>query len=162
MALVCPACRKIYLKPQVDPETNLEIDTCPKCYGLWFDAEELSKFFKSSNLKRKFFLPEEVAPAQSVGIVMTTRARRCPRCQNTLTEKLFADVSVDICPNCQGVWLDDGELQRIVKQFEKGARNEKIIAEELSKGLGGGVERPSISDVVKVIVAFFSGKSSAG
>jgi Zn-finger nucleic acid-binding protein len=158
MPIICPACKKIYLKPQVDPETQLEIDMCPKCYGMWFDAEELSKFFLSGTLKRKFFLPEEAEPSQNVSFVLTTSARSCPRCKKPMAERLFGEVSIDICDHCQGLWLDDGELRRIVKEFEKGSRDVKTVASELGKGLNMKDERPSFNEVVKVILAFF-GKS---
>ncbi len=158
MALICPACRKIRLKPQTDKETGLEIDVCPKCYGLWFDAQELSQFFQSEGLKKKFFLPEDVSPAQTTGYTITTRARECPRCHRPLNEKLFGDVSIDLCDSCQGLWLDDGELQRIVTQYQKGHRGEKTVATELSKGLDDGGDRPSLRDVFSVILAFLGQK----
>jgi len=155
MPLICPACKKIHMRAQVDPESCLEIDMCPKCYGIWFDPEELAKFFKSSTLKTKFLLTEDVAPPQSVGYVISTKARVCPRCRTAMAEKLFGDVSVDICRECRGIWLDDGELMRIVRQYEKGQRNEPTVARELSKGLSGGAERPSLQEVIRIIMAFF-------
>ena len=41
MALRCPVCRKIAMKPEMDSVTGLEIDVCPSCYGMWFDPSEL-------------------------------------------------------------------------------------------------------------------------
>ncbi len=73
-----------------------------------------------------------------------------------MVEKLYGDVSIDICTECNGVWLDDGELRRIIRQYEKGARGDKIISSQLAQGFSGGSQqRPSLSDVVKVIMAFF-------
>lgn len=158
MALICPSCRKVLLKPQVDRETKLEIDACPKCYGMWFDPNELGKFFQSEKLKKKFFLPEDVAPKQSVGYTISTRARVCPRCKKGMKEKLFGDVSVDVCEECQGIWLDEGELRLIVEQYRKGKGGEKIVAAELSKGLKGKAEKPSLSEVVDVVLKFFGAR----
>ncbi|MBP9760575.1 MAG: zf-TFIIB domain-containing protein [Candidatus Pacebacteria bacterium] len=36
----------------------------------------------------------------------------CPACTNTiLTSKMIDDVRIDSCPACEGIWLDNGELQ---------------------------------------------------
>jgi Zn-finger nucleic acid-binding protein len=154
MPLICPACKKIHLKAQVDPQTQLEIDICPKCYGIWFDSEELSKFFQSQTLKTKFLLPESAEPNQETAYVMTTYSRGCPRCRIALQERLFGDVTIDMCEKCDGIWLDDGELRRIINMYKKGHRSIKKVSKELSKGLTGKEERPSLSDVVDVFLAF--------
>ncbi|MCE1247928.1 MAG: zf-TFIIB domain-containing protein [Firmicutes bacterium] len=156
MSLICPACRKIQLRSHRDPGTGLEIDTCPKCWGMWFDANELGSFFKSSVLRHRFFLPEETHPLESVGYTMSTRARVCPRCNKAMKERLYGDVSIDICSACSGIWLDDGELQRIVAQYHKGAKNESTVAGELQKGLGPDVHQQSnIGTVLQSFLSFF-------
>jgi len=37
----------------------------------------------------------------------------CPKCGNHLESTVMDDVTVDICPACHGVWLDDGELAKL-------------------------------------------------
>ena len=40
---------------------------------------------------------------------------RCPLCPDaTLEPKFVGDTEVDICPRCRGIWLDRGELDRLV------------------------------------------------
>lgn len=39
----------------------------------------------------------------------------CPRDSNTLTVTYKHGIEVDICPSCDGVWLDRGELDKILK-----------------------------------------------
>ncbi len=39
---------------------------------------------------------------------------RCPSCEARLVEVERADVLIDACPECRGVWLDRGELDRIL------------------------------------------------
>ena len=36
---------------------------------------------------------------------------RCPKCGGQLNEKLFRGVMIDVCQDCEGVWLDRGELE---------------------------------------------------
>ena len=40
---------------------------------------------------------------------------KCPVCDETLREIQKNGVNVDICPGCKGVWLDRGELEKIVE-----------------------------------------------
>jgi Zn-finger nucleic acid-binding protein len=46
----------------------------------------------------------------------------CPLCLHTVLDVTYhAGIELDICPNCRGVWLDRGELNRIVD--ETGSRS---------------------------------------
>jgi phage FluMu protein Com len=38
---------------------------------------------------------------------------RCPKCGEALEEVSVQEVLVDRCPNCKGIWLDPGELERL-------------------------------------------------
>lgn len=41
----------------------------------------------------------------------------CPRCANT--QLLMTDrqgIEIDYCPQCRGVWLDRGELDKIIER----------------------------------------------
>lgn len=49
---------------------------------------------------------------------------KCPNCQETLTMTERQGVEIDYCPSCRGVWLDKGELDKIIEraaQAESGA-----------------------------------------
>ena len=39
---------------------------------------------------------------------------RCPNCGSRLVEVERSDVLIDACPECRGVWLDRGELDKIL------------------------------------------------
>ncbi len=47
----------------------------------------------------------------------------CPSCKKDLVVKNYEGVEIDLCENCKGVWLDNGELSKIVEikevQFSK-------------------------------------------
>jgi Zn-finger nucleic acid-binding protein len=38
----------------------------------------------------------------------------CPRCKEDLHETPKSGVLIDVCPRCRGVWLDRGELEKIM------------------------------------------------
>jgi protein-arginine kinase activator protein McsA len=45
---------------------------------------------------------------------------RCPKCGETLEQVLFRGILVERCTECQGVWLDSGELERITARESRG------------------------------------------
>ena len=49
----------------------------------------------------------------------------CPHCNVTLAVSERQGVEIDHCPQCRGVWLDRGELDKIIERcvpYETGAR----------------------------------------
>jgi Zn-finger nucleic acid-binding protein len=40
---------------------------------------------------------------------------KCPVCETTLREIEKYGVEIDICPGCKGVWLDRGELEKVIE-----------------------------------------------
>jgi uncharacterized protein len=41
---------------------------------------------------------------------------KCPKCGMQLQEIAFGNVRVDKCFNCEGLWLDNGELEKITRK----------------------------------------------
>lgn len=42
---------------------------------------------------------------------------KCPRCSNvTLLISEKQSVEIDYCPECRGIWLDRGELEKIIER----------------------------------------------
>lgn len=40
---------------------------------------------------------------------------KCPRCENTTLDERDRDgVTIDVCTTCRGVWLDRGELEKLI------------------------------------------------
>ena len=40
----------------------------------------------------------------------------CPNCNETLVMSERQGVEIDYCPKCRGVWLDKGELDKIIEK----------------------------------------------
>ena len=38
---------------------------------------------------------------------------KCPKCGADLQERSFANLKIDVCPDCKGTWLDAGELELV-------------------------------------------------
>ncbi len=45
---------------------------------------------------------------------------RCPRCGERLTTTTRLDVEIDECPGGHGIWLDDGELEKLTARESSG------------------------------------------
>lgn len=46
----------------------------------------------------------------------------CPVCKNvSLVMSERQGIEIDYCPNCRGVWLDRGELDKIIERSTQGA-----------------------------------------
>ena len=41
---------------------------------------------------------------------------KCPNCEETLVMTERKGVEIDYCPKCRGVWLDKGELDKIIER----------------------------------------------
>ncbi len=39
----------------------------------------------------------------------------CPKCRNTMREREKAGVLIDVCPACRSVWLEAGELEKLIE-----------------------------------------------
>ncbi len=62
---------------------------------------------------------------------------RCPSCAGELVDIDRSGVRIDACRNCRGVWLDRGELERILereRQVVAGADDEDFIREMTGGG----------------------------
>lgn len=45
----------------------------------------------------------------------------CPNCNTAMSPVNRREVEFDICPSCRGVWLDRGELEKLVSSAEQTA-----------------------------------------
>ncbi|HEY8504812.1 MAG TPA: RNA 3'-terminal phosphate cyclase [Gemmataceae bacterium] len=105
----CPACPDTPLKEQLTRKGVL-VDACPKCRGVWLDGGELYPFARDPGL-----LEREV---QSCLPKAEESPRRCPRCDRAMREArlLRDDLPVEVCPECEGMWFDQGELQKVLSE----------------------------------------------
>ena len=44
---------------------------------------------------------------------------KCPNCNETLLMSERNNVEIDYCPSCRGVWLDRGELDKLLEFAER-------------------------------------------
>ncbi len=70
------------------------------------------------------------------------KARKCPVCPDTdLVATDRGDVEIDVCPKCRGVWLDRGELDKIIERATTNPPEPR--AGKAQPGGGDGHEEPA-------------------
>ena len=125
---------------------EMQIDSCPVCEGIWFDAGELEEFLKEGSpyfaairASKEQFDGKEVRRS---GANFDQSRGTCPRCVDTTymlrqPHPQNASFVVDVCPRGHGVWLDGGELLTLggggVAAVSVGEKAGKVV--QLLRGL---------------------------
>lgn len=133
--LACPRCRETMQALRLGTTIAHE---CAACGGLWLDPESLQRLSNASEDRSMV----AVVLAGRVPMLATppdtVRYIPCPRCQRLMNRKNFAQgsgVVLDVCSK-HGIWLDRGELERLLGFVEKGglanarARERERLVEE--------------------------------
>jgi membrane associated rhomboid family serine protease len=86
------------------------VDPCGRCGGLWFGQGELARVVKES--------VGSVPDGSPFGGKRPDGGLTCPACDAPLGTYEFVEsdggaFDVDLCQRCGGVWLDQGELERV-------------------------------------------------
>ena len=103
----CPSCETELVHTHQEDKGLLGAERCPTCGGFWVTAEE-----------RHGFEPEAWESIESMGLIEKEALSRiiCPTCITSCTGVSLADhaeIQIDRCPNCHGLWLDRGELESV-------------------------------------------------
>jgi len=122
----------------------MTVDVCTQCGGTFFDHGELStltrkhpeEFRKLEALVKPTEAPPDSAAAARESL-------RCPGCAAPMGGYQYAECSgvwLDRCPQCNGVWVGDGELQAIEAHIAKGHKLLRTGAAAMSDSLGSPPE----------------------
>jgi uncharacterized protein len=58
---------------------------------------------------------------------------KCPNCEETLIMTERQGVEIDYCPKCRGVWLDKGELDKIIEKSNGDMRQQNTDNRNISR-----------------------------
>lgn len=61
---------------------------------------------------------------------------KCPNCEELLVMTERQGVEIDYCPKCRGVWLDKGELDKIIEK-SAAAESKQQFKNTMKKGTSG-------------------------
>lgn len=106
-------------------EADVRVDRCPTCRGAWLEAGELERIQHSSERDNAAVLarmPMLGFDAVALAEAKAARAIACPKCGETLARREYgfcSQVLIDVCPRCQGIWLDEREVVALEAFFER-------------------------------------------
>lgn len=130
----CPRCREAMQQLRLGVTS---VHECAACGGLWIDPATLQTL---CDAREEHAAVASVLAARipSVGIIDVVHYIPCPRCATLMNRVNFAKSSgviMDVC-KADGVWLDRGELQRVMEFVGRGglamarAREREQLVEE--------------------------------
>lgn len=133
-ARICPRCDEVLETIDLGLGTPFFLDRCTKCLGLFFEEGELNAVVQSKaggpgriDYARLDRLLAEETPDDFSSV----RYGKCPTCRklmNRRSQGVRSGVIVDECRE-HGVWLDGGELRRILKWMRAGGAEHDAIRE---------------------------------
>jgi len=94
------------------------IDFCEKCGGIYFDRGEIESLIKDDVNEDKFNINniEDFSPDH----IDVTKCIRCDSKMKTITKLINGNIiSIFICEDCDGLWLNKGTYQKIKDERTK-------------------------------------------
>lgn len=92
---------------QLDMQGQI-VDRCPECQGTFFDKGELESVLHLVKLFQKVIIDEE--DIDSVPELEHKRIVVCPEDKSEMSPRDVMGLTIDVCPECEGIWLDRGEI----------------------------------------------------
>jgi Zn-finger nucleic acid-binding protein len=121
-------------------EHGIEVDRCPACRGVWYDAAELA-------LLEATVAGDEAQRRGTIEFARRLSALACPVCGAAMRAFNYRayNLELDACPHEHGFWLDAGEADRVrtvmrerVQGLARSARAEEAWAQAKRRQSGSG------------------------
>lgn len=134
----CPVCQDDMLSVQVNSSPDIAIEQCPAGDGLFFDADELDALL-SINVAHVYSINHKlIASLNQHGIPENRRDRtyiHCPVCTSLMNRVNYGSKSGVVIDQCiHGIWLDSGELSKLLEWRKAGGA---LLHEQLLKEKSG-------------------------
>ncbi len=83
------------------------VDRCANCGGQFFDENELTPIIKMVEIIQNIEIDEP--EIETLGEV-SRPSYLCPEDGTKMSREDYGGVPIDKCPECNGIWLDKGEI----------------------------------------------------
>ena len=119
----CPHCFDTLKKSNLKKGLwNVEIDTCSSCHGLFLDRGELLRLTDNRPLHN--------ITTKYLGLDSDSKLL-CPSCGSIMDMESIDGIEIDVCLQCNGVWLDSDELEKLKELESKNI--EQLSPEKLAE-----------------------------
>jgi Zn-finger nucleic acid-binding protein len=115
---------------QLQPYGQFGAFRCNSCSGLWLPYASVIRHIGK--------------PAAKVALTGTEAPLKCPVDASPLVALNHRSVEVDLCQKCSGIWLDQGEIEHIVRKIQalplvnvyrpRGSRSPDRMADDIADG----------------------------
>ena len=125
-----------------------ELDHCEQCLGMWFDTANFNRYavWLACEKKLRETVDINFKPRKVIGSDKIREPERvCPKCNIGLAKNNYAydsNIIIDKCKQCDGVWVDALEIERIAEHIKRDPR-----VEEIGEGL---VTNEALEDLDKI------------
>jgi Zn-finger nucleic acid-binding protein len=136
------------------------LDQCPRCGGIWCDRWELYPVTAEAAV-RLDAVDKEALWHPTAAATVPLECPRCRACMRRFRDPVLPpDAHIERCPNCDGMWLNRGELRRFKcgdaapipaveavgdSTVTDGTVGDTASADE-ARGHGGGVTDATVTD----------------
>ncbi len=132
MSTPCPTCAKSELHA-IELQEQLPALSCPDCGGT------LLSLIAYRNWRETRAAPtqSQIDVGEASSVADSTKLLRCPHCKAFMTKFRFsadAKNQIDLCDNCDEVWLDSGEWS-LVEHLARRGQLAKVFDESWQKRL---------------------------
>lgn len=119
--MICPVC-KSDLTEQYYHQVSVMV--CNQCKGIWFEEGALRDYVEGM-LIEKPDIPEQPITLEKIPVIAEREIKDpiklCPKCSKEMEHHNYcydSNIILDRCDACQGVWVDDGKVEKIA-QYHK-------------------------------------------
>ena len=118
---------------EIEYERAVKVDQCNICHGMWMDQWELKAIQtnKGKNYEAELAkMPDLVNQSYLQALEKDRPLLNCPKCSTQMDRREHGYCSqfmIDVCHDCQGIWLDNGEIQALEVFFERSHLDDEEI-----------------------------------
>ena len=122
----CPVCENAMITLML---SDVEIDFCTDCNGIWLDAGELELLLDNPEQSKQLLDSFQVDPNCS------EKPIKCPICLKKMKKIVVGQSTplllIDKCTKGDGLWFDKGELNEICNtaKLDKDNKIQKLLAD---------------------------------
>lgn len=90
---------------------EIECNDCPKCHGIWLSYPEIKTLYERGALA----VPAQVYSRNEATCKYNKSESNihCPIDDSQMETYDLESLQIDICPECKGLWLDEGEVEKL-------------------------------------------------